>query len=103
MGNLSRGESYFNVVLYLMNHGCGNDEDKKRLLCGACEHGKLDVVKELVEHHHIIPTGKHCTSYGIMQCTVCNIIYVNVCMLYRLINITDFFGVINRICHLINI
>ena len=62
MGNLSRREGCIDVALYLLNHGCGNDENKAKLLCGACEHGKLDVVKELVEQHHIIPSGKHSTS-----------------------------------------
>ena len=51
---------YVDVALYLMNHGCsGNNKDRAKLLCGACEHGKLDVVKELVEQHHIVPSGKH--------------------------------------------
>ena len=78
MENLSQEESYFDIVLYLMTNGCGNDEDRAKLLCDACEHGKLDVVKELVEHHHTIPSGKHYTSYSIMQCTVCNTTTLNV-------------------------
>ena len=76
MGNLWR-EGCVDVALYLLNHGCdGNDKDKAKLLCGACEHGKLDVVKELVEQHHIIPSGEHSTSYSIMQSTVCNSVTV---------------------------
>ena len=62
LGNLSswrEGSGCVDVARYLLNHGCGNDEDKAKLLCGACEHGKLDVVKELVEQHHINPSGKH--------------------------------------------
>ena len=60
MGNLSRREGCVDVALYLLNHGChNNDEDKAKLLCFACKHGKLDVVKELVEQHHINPSGEH--------------------------------------------
>ena len=32
--------------------------EKGKLMMGACEKGKLDVVKELVEKHKINPTGK---------------------------------------------
>ena len=60
MGNLSMRGGCVDVALYLLNRGChGNDEDKAKLLCAACEHGKVDVVKELVEQHHITPSGKH--------------------------------------------
>ena len=48
------------VALYLINHGCGDDEDKDKLLCGACSWGKLDVVKELVEKHDHDPKGECC-------------------------------------------
>ncbi len=41
------------IPLYLVNRGCGSDEDKAKLLRAACEHGKLDVVKELVEQHNV--------------------------------------------------
>ena len=72
MRNLSSRESCFDVALYLLNHGCGNDKDRANLLCSACKHSKLDVVKELVEQHHVIPSGKYSTSYNItIQYTVC--------------------------------
>ena len=48
------------VALYLINHGCGDDEDKDKLLCTACRCGKLDVVKELVEEHDRDPNGEFC-------------------------------------------
>ena len=48
------------VALYLINHGCGDDEEKDKLLCGACCRGKLDVVKELVEKHDRDPKGECC-------------------------------------------
>ena len=51
-------DDHNDVALYLINHGCGGDEDKDRLLCRACEWGRLDVVKELVEEHHCDPKGK---------------------------------------------
>ncbi len=46
------------VALYLMSRGCGGDEDKAKLLCGACWRGKLDVVKELVEQHKLDPKSE---------------------------------------------
>ena len=76
MANLSRRAGCVDVALYLMNHGCsGNDEDRAKLLCGACEHGKLDVVKELVEQHHTVPSGKYSTSYKLHACS-CSL-YIN--------------------------
>ena len=73
MGNLSRRGGCVDVALYLLNHGCqSNDQDKSKLLCGACEHGKLDVVEELVEQHHIIPSGEHSISYSmVVQISMC--------------------------------
>ena len=60
MGNLSRKAGCIDIALYLINHGCpSNDGDRAKLLCEACKHGKLEVVKELVEQHHVIPSGKH--------------------------------------------
>ena len=70
MENLSQKESCFGVALYLINHGSDNDKDKAKLLCGACEYGKLDLVKELIEHHHIIPSGKHYNSYSSVLCVI---------------------------------
>ena len=57
------------VGLYLIKHqGCGDEQDKSKLLCKACERGNLDVVKELVEQHNVDPIGEyydcapsHCT------------------------------------------
>ena len=48
------------IRLCLINHGCGDDEDKDKLLCGACCSGRLDVVKELVEQHDRDPNGECC-------------------------------------------
>ena len=64
MANLSRRAGCVDVALYLMNYGCpSKNEVRAKLLCGACKHGKLEVVKELVEQHHIVPSGKYSTSY----------------------------------------
>ncbi len=52
------GDYGFDVALYLVNHGCGSDENKAKLLCEACKHGELDVVKELVEQHKVDPKGE---------------------------------------------
>ncbi len=46
------------VALYLMSRGCGGDEDKAKLLCGACYWGKLGAVKELVEQHNVDPKSE---------------------------------------------
>ena len=51
-------EDFVDVAHYLITRGCGGDEDKGKLLCGACWHGKLDMVKELVEQHKVNPTGE---------------------------------------------
>ena len=48
------------VALYLINHGCGDDEGKNKLLCRSCRWGRLDVVKELVEEHSCYPTSEFC-------------------------------------------
>ena len=72
MGNLFWREGCVDVGLYLINNGCGNNSTRAKLLCGACKRGRLDVVKELVEQHHIIPSGKHSTRYCLIvvqQCT----------------------------------
>ena len=45
------------VALYLINHGYGDDKDKTKLLCRACERNRLDIVKDLVEEHKLDPNG----------------------------------------------
>ena len=42
-------DDQFDVALYLVSHGCGGDQEKIRVLCGACYWGYLDVVTKLVE------------------------------------------------------
>ena len=54
---------YFDVALYLINHGCGDDRDKAKLLCKACRWDRLDIVKELVEEHKLDPKGKYYNLY----------------------------------------
>ena len=56
------------VALYLINHGCGDDEDKDKLLCEACWWGKLDVVKELVEEHDRDPKGECRVLTNMLPC-----------------------------------
>ncbi len=46
------------VALYLMSRGCGGDEDKAELLCKACYHGRLGVVKELFEQYKVDPKSE---------------------------------------------
>ena len=51
------------VALYLINHGCGDDKDKAKLLCKACGLDRLDIVKELVEEHKLDPNGRYYNLY----------------------------------------
>ncbi len=53
-----RGDSCVDVAHYLMSRGCGGDEDKAKLLCAACHHGRLGVVKDLVELHKVDPNSE---------------------------------------------
>ena len=48
------------VALYLINRGCGDDENKNKLLRRSCLCSRLDVVKELVEEHNCDPKGECC-------------------------------------------
>ena len=53
-------EDCIDVAHYLMSRGCAcGDEDKARLLCAACDLGKLGVVKELVEQYKVDPNSKY--------------------------------------------
>ena len=53
-------EENCNVGFYLIyHHGCGDEQDKAKLLCKACDRGNLDVVKELVEQHNMDPNGEY--------------------------------------------
>ena len=47
------------VAFYLVKRGCGRREDKGKLLCAACQCGRLDIVKELVEQHNLDILGEH--------------------------------------------
>ncbi|XP_064397861.1 uncharacterized protein LOC135344563 isoform X2 [Halichondria panicea] len=62
LGPLYSNERCVDVALYLMSRGCGGDDDKAKLMCGACQTGKLGVVKELVEQHKVDP--KSVTNYA---------------------------------------
>ena len=47
------------VERYLRDHGCTVvDGDKDQILVRACEAGRLDVMKELIEDHGCDPTSK---------------------------------------------
>ena len=40
---------------YILSHGGNADKSGAKLLCGACEDGEIDVVKELVEKYKVDP------------------------------------------------
>ena len=50
----------FNVALYLLDHDCGGDKERAKLLSKACFWGELDTVKELVEQHKVDPNSECC-------------------------------------------
>ena len=53
------GSKCVSVAYYLMrNCGCGGEEEKNTLLCRACYHGELDVVKKLVTQLKVNPYRK---------------------------------------------
>ena len=53
------GDGCVDVAHYLMSRGCAcGDEDKAKLLCAACYHGRLGAVKELVELHKVDPKSE---------------------------------------------
>ena len=52
--------SSVDISYYLiMNCGCGGEVEKMKLLCRACYHGKLDLVKKLVVQHKVIPNCEY--------------------------------------------
>ena len=51
-------EEYVDTAHYLISRGCGGDEERGDLLCGACYHGNLDMVKELVEQLKVDPNSE---------------------------------------------
>ena len=55
--------SFVDIALYMINHGYGGAEDRNKLMTRACEKGKLDVVKELVEQHKVDPNGEFSYVY----------------------------------------
>ncbi len=59
LGNLYEANDCMDVALYLMSLSCGGDEGKAKLLCGACQLDKLDVVKELVEQYKVEPKSEY--------------------------------------------
>ena len=51
-------ENKLEIALFLINHGCGGEEDKGKVFRKACRSGKLKMMKELVEQHNIDPKGE---------------------------------------------
>ena len=46
------------IALYLINGGCGSEDDKQTVFIEACQSGKLEVVKGLVEQQDVDPNGE---------------------------------------------
>lgn len=50
---------FFSVASYLIDHcGCGGEGERIELLCRACQLGRPDVVKEIIEKHSINPNSR---------------------------------------------
>ena len=70
-GNLYEGTDYItDVAIHILNRGGGTDEQKVKLLLGACFRGKMDLTKELVEHYNIDPKSA-LEGIHILQCIHC--------------------------------
>ena len=61
--NLLFVEGCIDVSVYLIRKGYGSKKDAGRLLCGGCQYGRLDIVKELVEKHNVGVTGEATLYY----------------------------------------
>ena len=58
MENL-HSKASLDVALYLLKQGCdSNDIIKAKLLFAACQLGRLNMVKELIEKYEVDPNGK---------------------------------------------
>ena len=64
----NRNESPLDVALksneieiahYLISRSGGGGKQVAKLLCGACETGEFDVVKDLIEKYKVDPKGKY--------------------------------------------
>ncbi len=51
-------DKQFDLALFLVNHGCGDDDGKEKLLFAACYLDNLDIVKELIEKHKVDPKSE---------------------------------------------
>ena len=50
---------YPDRMFHLAIHGCGNSKFKDAAIIEACEYGRLEVVKKLIEQYNINPKGNH--------------------------------------------
>ena len=46
------------VAIYLVNTGCGNEQDISDLFCRACQTKRRDVLAQLVAEHKIDPNSE---------------------------------------------
>ena len=51
---------HVDVLFFLLNLGYGDDKQRAKLLFYASFHGKLDVVRVLVEQHKVDPGNYKC-------------------------------------------
>ena len=56
------------VAHFLMSHGGEASKYYVKLLCVACEEGKLDVVKELVEKYNVNPNSESLLCFLLCKC-----------------------------------
>ena len=54
----------FDIALYLLSCGYGDERDRVKWLYKACRCGQLKVAKELVERHNVDPKGEHTHTHS---------------------------------------
>ena len=67
--NYTNYEGCLDTASYLIECGCGDDDDKAFFLLEACRWGNIKYVKELVEKYKISPLSKLVLCHIIPWCT----------------------------------
>ena len=52
-------QSLFEIALYLISKGYGDDQEKAKVLIWACYCGKLDIVTQLIEQLKVNPNSEY--------------------------------------------
>ena len=52
-------QSLFEIALYLISKGDGDDQVKAKVLIWACYCGKLDIVKQMIKQLEVNPNSEY--------------------------------------------